>query len=82
MAVTAAGTPAVGAAARLGGRVRWFSHKGFGFIAGTDGHDVYVHHSAIVGTGFRTLPTDAEVTYGVRQTPRGPEATDVVVEDQ
>jgi CspA family cold shock protein len=64
--------------ARAHGTVRWFSHKGFGFIAGDNGQDVYVHHSAIVGSGFRTLPTGASVHFGVVSTVRGPEAVDVV----
>ncbi|CAN5904003.1 hypothetical protein BH23ACT10_BH23ACT10_17270 [soil metagenome] len=64
--------------ARANGTVRWFSHKGFGFIVGDDGQDVYVHHSAIVGDGFRTLPTGANVRFNVVLTVRGPEAVDVV----
>lgn len=66
---------------RVTGTVRWFSHKGFGFIDQHGGGDVYVHHSAITGSGFRTLSTDAVVRFSVRQTRRGPEAVDVVVTD-
>lgn len=73
--------PTVDVTTRVRGRVRWFSHKGFGFIATDDGPDVYVHHSAIVGTGFASLPTGADVRFAVRQTPRGPEAVDVVLDD-
>ena len=66
---------------RVTGTVRWFSHKGFGFIDRHGGGDVYVHHSAIMGSGFRTLSADAVVKFSVRQTRRGPEAVDVVVID-
>ena len=66
---------------RVTGTVRWFSHKGFGFIDRHGGGDVYVHHSAIMGSGFQTLSADAVVKFSVRQTRRGPEAVDVVVID-
>lgn len=69
------------AAIRVTGRVRWFSHKGFGYLATDAGRDVYVHHSAIVGSGFRTLPTDARVSFAVVATRRGPEAADVSIID-
>jgi cold shock protein len=64
---------------RVTGTVRWFSHKGFGFIDRHGSGDVYVHHTGIVGSGFRTLATDVVVQFSVRQTRRGPEAVDVVV---
>jgi CspA family cold shock protein len=70
---------ATNAAERVTGTVQWFSHKGFGFIRRHDGGgEIYVHHSQIVGSGFRTLSTDAVVELSVRQTRRGPEAVDVV----
>lgn len=78
-AVTPADAAGTEAPARVTGTVRWFSHKGFGFIDRRDGGDVYVHHSGITGTGFRTLSADAEVQFSVRETARGPEAVDVVV---
>lgn len=80
-AITTADTAGTDAPARVTGTVRWFSHKGFGFIDRHDGGDVYVHHSGITGTGFRTLSANAEVQFGVRETSRGPEAVDVVVVD-
>jgi CspA family cold shock protein len=44
--------------------VKWFSNKkGFGFIAGDSGQDVFVHHTSIVGTGYRTLNEGEPVTY-------------------
>lgn len=70
------------ASVRVTGRVRWFSHKGFGYLQTDEGSDVYVHHSGIAGSGFRTLPTDAAVSFTVLPTPRGPEATDVRIIDE
>jgi CspA family cold shock protein len=72
-------TTTAAADTRVAGSVQWFSDKGFGFIGRHGGGDVYVHHSGIVGSGFRTLATGAEVVFTVRQTRRGPEAVDVVV---
>lgn len=62
---------------RTVGTVAWFSHKGFGFLCSDEGEDVYVHHSAIVGDGFTTLPTDARVSFVTVEARRGPEALDV-----
>lgn len=77
---TAVVTRSAGTTARATGRVLWFSPKGFGMIAAEDGGEVYVHHTGIVGDGFTHLPTDAQVSYAVSPTPRGPEAVDVVVD--
>lgn len=61
------------------GTVKWFNDsKGYGFIARQDGgKDVFVHHSAIVGTGFKTLAEGQEVTFEVQQGQKGPAASNV-----
>ena len=62
------------------GKVKWFNdQKGFGFITPDDGSkDVFVHHSAIQGGGFKTLAEDDAVEYGVEQGEKGLRATNVV----
>ncbi|NEX23274.1 cold-shock protein [Thiorhodococcus mannitoliphagus] len=64
------------------GTVKWFSdEKGFGFIAPSDGSkDVFVHHSAVQGGGFKTLAEGQSVSYEVEQGPKGPSAANVVAE--
>ncbi len=61
------------------GTVKWFNEsKGYGFITPEDGSkDVFVHHSAITGTGFKTLAEGQRVTFSVQQGPKGPQAVDV-----
>jgi cold shock protein len=61
------------------GRVKWFNDsKGYGFISRDNGPDVFVHHSAIVGEGFRSLAEDQEVEFEVVQGPKGAQAQNVV----
>ncbi|MFI6578956.1 cold-shock protein [Nocardiopsis sp. NPDC050513] len=61
------------------GTVKWFnSEKGFGFIAVGNGEpDVFVHYSAIAGSGFRNLEEDQKVEFEIIQGPKGPQASDV-----
>ena len=61
------------------GTVKWFNaEKGFGFITGEDGNDVFVHFSAIQSDGFKTLEEGQSVTFNVGEGQRGPQATNVV----
>jgi CspA family cold shock protein len=60
------------------GTVKWFNDsKGFGFIQREDGPDVFVHHSAISGSGFRSLKEGDAVEFEVTEGPKGPQAADV-----
>jgi CspA family cold shock protein len=61
------------------GTVKWFSDdKGFGFIVPDDGSkDLFVHHSEITGSGFKTLAEGAKVSYVAAQGAKGPAATQV-----
>ncbi|GFO99038.1 cold-shock protein [Lactobacillus helveticus] len=61
------------------GTVKWFNaDKGFGFITGSDGTDVFVHFSSIKTDGFKSLEEGQKVSYDVEQGRRGPQATNVV----
>ncbi|MET1238491.1 cold-shock protein [Blautia wexlerae] len=61
------------------GTVKWFnSDKGFGFITGEDGNDVFAHFSAIQSDGFKTLDEGQAVTFDTEEGPRGLQATNIV----
>jgi CspA family cold shock protein len=61
------------------GTVKWFNDaKGFGFIAGEDGADVFVHFSAIQDNGFKSLAEGQAVTFDIVDSPKGPKAANVV----
>ena len=62
------------------GTVKWFNkEKGFGFITGEDGKDVFAHFSQIQKDGFKTLNEGEEVTFDVTEGAKGPQATNIVV---
>ena len=61
------------------GTVKWFNNaKGYGFIVGEDGNDVFVHYKVIEGDGFKTLQEGEQVQFEVAEGPKGIHATSVV----
>lgn len=61
------------------GIVKWFNdQKGYGFITPENGKDVFVHHSAIQGDGFKSLAESQKVEFNIEQGPKGEQATNVV----
>jgi CspA family cold shock protein len=63
---------------RTTGKVKWFNdQKGFGFICGEGGQDIFVHHTAIVAEGFRTLKEGEAVEFDTEAGPKGLKATNV-----
>jgi CspA family cold shock protein len=60
------------------GTVKWFNaEKGFGFISRDDGDDVFVHHTAIIGEGYRRLDEGQKVSFDVTAGKKGPQASNV-----
>ena len=60
------------------GKVKWFDNKkGYGFITPENGKDVFVHHTAIQGDGYKTLEEGQEVEFDVVQGPKGEQAANV-----
>jgi CspA family cold shock protein len=61
------------------GKVKWFSNqKGYGFITPESGNDVFVHHTAIQGEGYKTLEEGQEVEFEIEKGPKGEQAKNVV----
>lgn len=61
------------------GKVKWFNNqKGYGFISLESGKDVFVHHSAIQGEGYKSLEEGQEVEFEVQKGPKGDQAIKVV----
>ena len=62
------------------GKVKWFNEKkGFGFIEQDGGKDLFAHHTAIAGEGFKTLSEGQRVRFEVEETSKGPKAKDVQI---
>jgi CspA family cold shock protein len=60
------------------GKVKWFNDKkGYGFITPESGNDVFVHHSAIQGEGFKTLAEGQDVEFEIQNGPKGEQAVNV-----
>jgi CspA family cold shock protein len=67
-----------GEAAMASGKVKWWNNKkGFGFIAQESGQDVFVHHTSIVGQGFKNLNEGEEVLFDIVASDKGPKAENV-----
>ena len=62
------------------GIVKWFNErKGYGFIEQEDGPDLFVHHTGITGSGFKSLNEGDRVTFDIEQGEKGPAAVNVTV---
>lgn len=65
------------------GLVKWFNNaKGWGFISGQDGSDIFVHYSQITGDGYRTLRPGQSVVYDLKSGPRGQFAENVRTQEE
>ena len=64
----------------MNGTVKWFNgEKGFGFITGEDGNDVFAHFSQINSEGYKSLDEGQKVSYDVAEGPKGPQAENITV---
>jgi CspA family cold shock protein len=62
----------------MNGTVKWFNDtKGFGFITGEDGSEVFVHHTSILGNGFKSLAEGDAVSFDTEKGPKGLKASNV-----
>jgi CspA family cold shock protein len=67
-----------GGIAMATGTVKWFNEKkGFGFIQQDEGGDLFVHYTAVIGTGFKTLMEGQKVQFEIENTDKGPKAKNV-----
>ncbi len=65
------------------GKIKWFNDaKGYGFIEREGDEDVFVHYTAIIGEGYRTLQEGEEVEFDIEEDAKGPRASNVVVTRQ
>lgn len=64
----------------MNGTVKWFNaQKGFGFITGEDGKDVFAHFSQINSDGYKTLEEGQKVTFDIAEGPKGPQAENITI---
>ncbi|BAQ36166.1 putative cold shock protein [Clostridium botulinum] len=64
----------------MNGTVKWFNgEKGFGFITGEDGNDVFAHFSQINSEGYKSLEEGEKVSYDVVKGPKGPQAENITI---
>ena len=64
----------------MNGTVKWFNaEKGYGFITGEDGKDVFAHFSQINSEGYKSLQEGQKVTYDVTNGPKGPQAENITI---
>lgn len=64
----------------MNGTVKWFNaEKGFGFITGEDGNDVFAHFSQIKKEGYKSLEEGQKVAFDVAQGPKGPQAENITL---
>ncbi|QAA33087.1 MULTISPECIES: cold-shock protein [Clostridium] len=64
----------------MNGTVKWFNpEKGFGFITGDDGKDVFAHFSQINAEGYKSLEEGQKVSFDVAQGPKGPQAENITL---
>ena len=79
LAIHREGRPPEGQKVKLKGTVKWFNNaKGFGFIGRDDGPDVFVHYSALIAEGYKSLQEGDSVEFEIVDGQKGPQAANVV----